>query len=217
MPNEPLQTPATPTPGTEAVQTPNPTPPPPETTPAPLEQPAALTDAKPAAAEPPPPAKESATPEIDPKAFKLPEGVQADEAVLGEFAGVAKELGVNQEGAQRLVDLYAKQAKAEAVKPYEQWHAMQKQWQDEIKADPTIGGDKLEPALQRVAKVLDTYGDPEVRKALSFTGAGNNPAIIRTLVKMADALSEGGPIAGAPPTGKPKTAAEAMYPHLKAG
>jgi hypothetical protein len=155
--------------------------------------------------------------DLDPKAFKLPEGVQADEAVLGEFAGVAKELGINQEGAQRLVDLYAKQAKAEAVKPYEQWHAMQKQWQDEIKADPSIGGDKLEPALQKVAKVLDTYGDPEVRKALSFTGAGNNPAIIRTLVKMAEALSEGGPIVGAPPTGKPKTAAEAMYPHLKAG
>jgi hypothetical protein len=121
---------------------------------------------------------------------------------MGEFATTAKELGINQEGAQRLVDFYAKQAKAEAVKPYEQWHAMQKQWQDEIKADPTIGGDKLEPALEKVSKVLDTYGDPEVRKALSFTGAGNNPAIVRTLVKMAEALSEGGPIIGAPPTGK---------------
>jgi hypothetical protein len=213
---EPSPTPATPTPETPAPTTPESTPP---STPAVPEAPPALTDAPAPPAETPPAEKppEPATPEIDPKAFKLPDGVQANEEVLGEFAGVAKELGVNQEGAQRLVDLYAKQARAEAVKPYEQWHAMQKQWQDEIKADPTIGGDKLEPALQRVAKVLDTYGDPEVRKALSFTGAGNNPAIIRTLVKMADALSEGGPIAGAPPTGKPKSPAEAMYPHLKAG
>jgi hypothetical protein len=88
-------------------------------------------------------------PDLDPKAFKLPEGVLSMRPRWASSPGVAKELGINQEGAQRLVDFYAKQAKAEAVKPYEQWHAMQKQWQDEIKADPTIGGDKLEPALQK--------------------------------------------------------------------
>jgi hypothetical protein len=89
-------------------------------------------------------------------------------------------------------------------------------WQNEIKADKEIGGDKLPATLQTVSKALDQYGTPGVRQALDYTGAGNNPEIVRTIYAMAKALGEGGHVNGNPPNGRqgPIDAASAIYPNL---
>lgn len=118
--------------------------------------------------------------------------------------------------AQKLIDLAAKQVTQANEKLTAAWNKQQEDWQAEIKADKDIGGDKLEGTLQTFAKVADdpALSDPKFREALVFTGAGNHPAVVRTLAKWAAALSEGGPVRGAPAGERraPSTLGEAFYP-----
>lgn len=160
------------------------------------------------------------------EAFKLPEGFEANEEVMTEASGVFKELGLPQEGAQKLVDLYAKQAQAAANAPVEYWQKMQKDWVAEIKADKDLGG-KLPEVRSTISKAIDTLGPlaAPFREAMDLTGAGNNPAFVRALYKLAQSLTEGAHVSGGGPSVAGQTepgkstrpsAASALYPNLPA-
>lgn len=153
---------------------------------------------------------------FDPEKITFPEGFEKDEALFGEFTNVAKEHGLTGPAAQKLLDLAVKQAQAANQKLEAAWNKQQEAWQTEIKADKEIGGDKLEGMLQTFSKVANDseLSDPKFREALHMTGAGNHPAIVRTLARWAKALSEGGPVQGTPAAERrtPSTLGEAFYP-----
>jgi len=203
-------------------------PPPTATATVPIVLPDAATTATPAtvAAETP------ATPEVkaeepakpDPKAFDakalvLPEGAQLDEATMGKFSELAKETGLSQEAAQKLFDLHQETIKAATEQSTRLWSETQTQWVNEVKADKDIGGDKLPGVQQVIGKILDNpeFAATGVKEAFNLTGAGNNPAILKTFYNMAKALTEGQHVAGNPARNMPASAADAIYPHLKQG
>jgi len=147
---------------------------------------------------------------------KLPEGVEIPEEVGKEFSEILNSKAAPAEVGQKLLDLYAKQAAELVDSNAKLWAKTNEQWQNEIKADPVIGGDKLPSTLANIAKLLDNpeFTDPGLRAALDLTGAGNNPAIVRFLAKAASRLSEGGYVPGAPPASapaRPQTLGEAFY------
>lgn len=152
---------------------------------------------------------------FDPEKVTFPEGLEKDEAFFGEFTDIAKEHGLTGPAAQKMIDLAAKQVQAAADKATAYWNKVNADWQEEIKADKEIGGDKLEITLQTFAKVANDpeLSDPKFREALAFTGAGNHPAVVRTLARWAKALSEGGPVRGTPAAESrtPATLGEAFY------
>jgi hypothetical protein len=115
------------------------------------------------------------------------------------------------------MDLHAETLKKAIVQPYDYWRDTQKAWQAEVKADKEIGGANLQKNLSSVAKLIDSLGAKEAqdfRQALNFTGAGNNPAVIKALVKLAQAQTEPGLISGSPPPAPQKTAAQKLYPEM---
>lgn len=155
--------------------------------------------------------------------FTAPEGFEIDPTALAEATPIFKELGLDQAKAQKLVDFYAKQSQQAAEAPMKLWQDTQKDWVDSIKADPEIGG-KLDTVRATVAKVIDSLG-PELaadfRQAMDFTGAGNNPAFVKVMFKLAAQLTEGGFVRGGNPSaggqgnqGRPTSAAQALYPNL---
>ena len=146
-------------------------------------------------------AEAPASPEpFDPEAIKVPDGVTREDALFNDFTDIAKEHGLTGPAAQRLIDLAAKQIATATQKQQAVWEQQNADWQAQIKADKEIGGDKLPGMLQTFAKVAANpeLSDPQFREALAATGAGNHPAIVRTLARWAKALSEGGPIQGGP-------------------
>ena len=157
---------------------------------------------------------------FDPEKLTLPEGFDKGEH-FAQFTEWAKEAGINQPQAAKLIDLYTAAAKASVEANTQEWEKQNTDWQAEVKADKELGGTNLTTVKQTISKVLDNpdMSDPKFREALDFTGAGNNPAVIRTLYRWAQKLSEGASIAGAPPardgagaiTGQPRSIAEAMY------
>jgi hypothetical protein len=144
----------------------------------------------------------------------LPEGVTADDPVITGFIEAAAEAKVAPEAAQLLLDKVRPQIEAQMRAPYDAWNATQTQWIGEVRADPEIGGAKLDGTVARVAKLMDSYGDPGLRQALDMTGAGNHPGLIRFLNKVAVAMKvdEGKPVMGQP--SQPKlSAAQKMFPN----
>ena len=152
---------------------------------------------------------------FDAEKITLPEGLSKDDALFGDFTNLAKEHGLPMPVAQTLVDLAAKQVQAANQKLQASWDKQNADWQAEVRADKEIGGDNLQGLLQTFSKVASDpeLSDPKFREALAFTGAGNHPAIVRTLARWAKALSEGGPVRGTPTsaTRQPASLGEAIY------
>jgi len=163
--------------------------------------------------------KEEAAPTngFDPEKIEFKDGMKLDkkDPSFNEFAEITKKHGLKQEAAQEYVDLYAKTVKSAADKPYQIWRDTQKGWQDEVMRDTELGGQNFDNVRRVIGSALQEYGDPGVKSALDFTGAGNNPAIIRTMYRMAKALAEPGPVGAEPPRStKPDSPGAALYPHL---
>jgi len=183
---------------------------------------AELKTAEPAAA-PEAPAQTETAPAEEPPAiayeFTLPEGVKLEDKALEEFKSVLGEHRAQPELAQKLLDRHI----AEVNRIHEQtqqrqhdvWETTQTQWRDQVKADPEIGGSRFETTITTCAGLVRNYGGSqqeiaELTQALNYTGAGNNPAIIKWIARIGAALKEGRPAPSAPPA-QPQTRAQRRY------
>jgi len=122
--------------------------------------------------------------------FKAPEGVTLDSAAIEGFTPIAKELGLSQDQAQKLVDFYAsrsaeaEQANATALKEYNA--ALIKR----VKEDPDIGGAALAQNLGKAKAAITKFGTPELQRLLVESGFGNEPDVLKFLVRIGDFDSE---------------------------
>lgn len=122
--------------------------------------------------------------------FTLPEGLQADKEAVEEFKSLAKELGLQQENAQKVADIGFKLAQKWEAKQAEQIKAVRESWTDASKTDKEFGGDKLQENLAVAKKALDSFGSPELSKLLNESGLGSHPEIIRAFYRAGKAISE---------------------------
>lgn len=162
--------------------------------------------------------------------LKAPEGATLDEKLVAEATPLFKELGITQEGAQKLFDFHTKAVQAAVEAPLNAMNEMRTEWRGEVVKDPALGNgtDNLKPEVRaNIAKVIDAVGDAKAvasfKEAMDLTGAGDNPALIRGLNAIGKLLSEGTLVRGSgpAPTGQTKTGeasrptpAQAMYPSL---
>lgn len=142
--------------------------------------------------------------------FKAPEGSTLDDAVIGQFSEVAKELNLTQDAAQKILD---KMAPAMAARQAEQVEAVRAGWADEARVDKEFGGDKLNENLGTAKRALDQFGTPELRTLLKETGMGNHPEVIRFMYRAGKAISEDGFVPGGR-QGAPTDPAKRMFPNM---
>ena len=146
---------------------------------------------------------------------KLPEGFEAHSETLTSFLDIMNDNKLEPGArAQALVDLQAKVLTQASEANSAAWDTLQTQWQDEVKADPDVGGAKLQQSLASVGKLVDQFGSPELRQVFDTTGAGNNVHVVKFLSKIASQLTEGGPSLGMP-SGQAADAASRMFPSMK--
>jgi hypothetical protein len=216
-----------PTPTPEPTPTPNPeiTPPAPivgkDPEPTPVPEPKLGPDGKPIEDEPPKP--EPRAPE-EYAEFTKPEGLEFDPDALSEFKIFAKEQDLTQEQAQKLLEFGGAKIKAMTEAPYKLWAETQAKWQEEVKADPEIGGTKFQDSVKTAALVFepgesnpfvkDAAEAESLREALNATGAGNNPAIVKLFVKMGNILKEPGSLTGKPVLASQGTLLDKLYPTM---
>lgn len=195
--SEPTGTPVpTPTPNPATV-------PPSTTTPTPTPTPDPV--------KPPEPAKTPEPAKVEPltiDAIKPIEGIEFDKPLMEKFVGVMNDAALSPgDRANALVALQAEVMKQASSKGSELWEQTQADWQAKAQSDPEIGGEKLEPLLGNISRLLTKYAGPQeqaLRDVFALTGFGNHPEAIRFLGKIANELVKEGSMLS---TGRPPTTA----------
>lgn len=178
--------------------------------------PAPAADPAPAPADPAPAADPAApaaaAPAADPQPekydFTAPEGAQLDTALLGVYGEAAKELGVSQEVAQKLMD---KMAPAMAARNIEAVEAQRQAWKQETLADPELGGEAFGENLAVAEKGLAFVETPKLRALLKESGLSNHPEVVRAFHKIGRAVSEDGKLVQGAPAGDRKPLEKRLY------
>lgn len=140
--------------------------------------------------------------------FKLPEGIVAAPEQAEAFSAVLNEYGLTQEAGQKLMDMHGASLKeyADSVAQHQQdvFAETRAGW---VKEFDKAAGNRRDTILNDAKWLInDTIKDTAERKALwnafAITGAGDHPAVIMALAKVAKRLKE----RAAPPQGLPARA-----------
>lgn len=166
-------------------------------------------------------ASAEASPPVAYEPWKLPEGVSLTEADVQPFNDILAATKAPQEVGQQLIDLHlaevTKVAERMAARQTEHWNETRRTWVDQVRADPEIGGNRLETVLNAAGAVIEQYGGTadqvkELRQVLALTGAGDHPALVRLFNNLGKArATEGRPVAAMTPPPAPQTRAQRRY------
>lgn len=144
--------------------------------------------------------------------FKLPDGVELDQASADEFTAIFKDKNLKpSEQAQKLADLAVKRE----VARIEEHKRTVGEWVDTVKADKDIGGDKLPDTLATAKKAIE-LGPPGLKELLNVTGLGNHPDVVRWAFNIGKALSEDRFVGGSGAQAPKGDMADRLYGNTKA-
>ncbi len=122
--------------------------------------------------------------------FSIPEGTELDKSAMEAFTPVAKELGLTQDQAQKLVDVYSKADADSQAALTEQVDALHQSWIQEVKDDADLGGVKFDETIATARTFMNGYGDKELTDVMNETGLGNHPAVVRLFYKLGRSMAE---------------------------
>lgn len=134
-----------------------------------------------------------------PEAYELtpPEGFTLDKEALDEATPVFRDLGLDNEQAQKLVPVAAQFAARIRQQGEQQLmqHVMaeRKAWLEEAKSDPEVGGENWDKSLHLAAKALDALPKDQataIKGRLTDTGLGNHIDFVRVFAFFGKAISE---------------------------
>lgn len=162
--------------------------------------------------------------------FALPTGVAADAPIVERTTATARELGLSNEAAQKLLtrDVTTAQEIDTANRTrYEaqvaawseggaEFTKREQGWTAEALSDPDLGaGDpaKLTLAIEKGQQALAKYA-PELIPILKSTGYGAHPATLKAFARIGRAMGEAGFVNGGPAGGAGKNPAQQMYPSM---
>lgn len=161
--------------------------------------------------------------------FTPPEGLALDEALVAEVEPMLKKFKATQEEAttingwgHKLIDQGRQIGRADVEREI----ALETQENEKaLQADPELGGANMPTTLKNVGKAMRmfaTHLPPEayngLLQAVEKRGLGSDPALVRAFNLIGMHVEDNGSfLAGNQPVNEPKSQAERMYPHLKAG
>jgi hypothetical protein len=135
------------------------------------DKPADATNSEAKEGEKPADAKPTGAPEK--YELAMPEGFTLDEAAMGQFEPVLRELNLSNEQANKLAGIYAGLLKGQADN-----HAtLVEGWGKALKEDPEFGGAGFDANLGQAAKNIAELGGQPMIDLLDQFGFGNNPVL----------------------------------------
>ncbi|QXX83892.1 peptidase [Providencia sp. R33] len=120
---------------------------------------------------------------------------ELDTAAVAAFEPIARELGLSNEQAQKIVDVYGSTIMPQLVKQQaDEWQKQVTGWAETVNADKEGLGST--ESIGNAQKALDQFGSPELKSYLVETGLGNHPELVRVFSKIGKAMSEDGFVSG---------------------
>lgn len=162
--------------------------------------------------------------------LEIPEGFELPDERMASALEVINKYQLPPEAITDFMKLNVDWAKEDATSAQnagvESWNNLMEGWADEIKNDPTYGGEHLDKNLGKIADLIDTFSaDKEgnvnkeeadqLKAVMNLTGVGNSLPLMRFLTRIADftLVTEADPMPGSEdaPTGQ----TSGLYQHLK--
>lgn len=131
--------------------------------------------------------------------LKLPETPSVDAGAVERLSVAAKELGLPQEAAQKMLSLVDSEVAASRtafVKSHEEggalWNARLDQYEKDALADPEIGGtpEKLKESSEKAKRVASKLFSKPVLEFLQKSGLGSQKDLIRDLARLHEKIAE---------------------------
>jgi hypothetical protein len=142
--------------------------------------------------------------------LKAPEGMTLDEALVGAFTPIAKELKLSNEDAQKLTDLYATHQTVLAEKAASDAKAAREA--EEAETVKALGADHA-VQMTAAAKARDRFFSAATIERINKAGLGNNLGFIQDCIKLGKLISEDKLIEGETKPAAESTA-QAMFPSM---
>nr|ELR5076628.1 peptidase [Providencia rettgeri] len=126
--------------------------------------------------------------------FTAGEGQELDKEAVAAFEPIARELGLSNEQAQKIVDVYGSTIIPQIAKQQEAaWQKQVTEWAETVKADKELGSIE---SIGNAQKAMDQFGTPELKQYLNDSGLGNHPELFRIFSRIGKAMSEDGFVSG---------------------
>ncbi|EOA5628246.1 peptidase [Providencia rettgeri] len=126
--------------------------------------------------------------------FTAGEGQELDKEAVAAFEPIARELGLSNEQAQKIVDVYGSTIMPQIAKQQEAaWQKQVTEWAETVKADKELGSVE---SIGNAQKAMDQFGTPELKQYLNDSGLGNHPELFRIFSRIGKAMSEDGFVSG---------------------
>lgn len=118
--------------------------------------------------------------------FKLPEGAQIDDVIMGDFKAFGQANKLTQDQMQGLLDLQGKlnQRMVEAAKE------TRAQWRKDAESDKEFGGAKLEASKATIAAARDNLASQAFVDLMDQFGLSDHPEVLRHFYKLGLKISE---------------------------
>lgn len=122
--------------------------------------------------------------------LKLPKDSPLEQSVVDRITEEAKKYGLSQDYAQHLIDREHNAVVSYVEAQKEALLAKSEAWVEEIKSDKELGGENFAKNAELAKRVVNRFGTEAFNKTLNDTGLGNHPELMRTFVKIGQAMSE---------------------------
>lgn len=143
--------------------------------------------------------------------LSLPENSLLNDESLSKLSETAKELGLSNEQAQKLVE-----SQNDAVSNYQQqaeqnWKQQIDSWSDAVKNDKEMGGDNFDQTITHAQAAIEKFAPPEFKDALNESGYGNHPELVRTFARIGKWIGEDNPVGAQSSNGGERRVADKLY------
>ncbi len=124
--------------------------------------------------------------------LKAPEGMVLDEALIAKAEPIFKELGLTNEGAQKLADLYAGAQAEFTTQIQEAWATQNQEWLAELKSTDKGWGTSYTENVKDVQSAVAWIGNavPGFQAEIERLGIQNNPALARGFAAIGKAMRD---------------------------
>ena len=145
--------------------------------------------------------------------FEAPEGMELDTQFLEQSTPILKELGLDQEQANKLFDLMVKKTESDSKRYMEVVDG----WKNDTIKE--LGSD-YQAKLAQTSKFIDKFGGKkadDIRQVLNDTGVGSHPAIVHLFLEASKHFGSDSFVTGenkSQPTDT-EAAARKMFPNTK--
>lgn len=121
------------------------------------------------------------------------EGQQLAQEQIEGFATTARELGLSQENAQKMLSAMVPTARKFLV---DDLVVKSKQWAEDTRNDPEIGGAHFNENMGLATAAYKRYATPELKQILTNSGLGNHPEVIRLFCRLGKEMRQDTGVSG---------------------